>query len=313
MSTEPHEQYAHEGLFFDSTQHLVDATSPLLRGALTRGEDVALVCSDSVSRALCEALDDDDRLILLPRPEVYQKAVTAVAYYRDFMQDRVDAGSSGVCMVGQVDFGTDSRAWDEWRRFEALINHALTPFPLRTVCAYSTVLPDPVLATAELTHPYLRRDGASTANPAYVDPSELLRLPDASVGLVPDLEPAATITDVDDLSRFHRQLTTLLDGERIGRSRVQDVILAVHEVAINGLRHGRAPVTVRIWLSPGRVVCTVTDRGRGFDDPFAGYVRGAGEVLPEGRFGLWLARELCDEVVTARTPEGFTARLVIRH
>jgi len=313
MSAEPHQQYLHEGLFFHSTEDLVGATCPLLRAALTRGEDVALVCSESNNRALSEALDDDDRLIVLPRPQVYQKAVSAVAYYRDFMQDRVDAGSSGVCMVGQVEFGSDTWAWDEWRRFEALINHALTAFPLRTLCAYSAVLPDPVLATAELTHPYLRREGVSAANPAYVDPSELLRLPDASVGLVPDLEPAATITDVENLSTLHRELTALLDAEHVNRERIQDVILAVHEVATNGLRHGRAPVTVRVWLSPGRVVCTVTDRGRGFDDPFAGYVRGGGDVLPEGRFGLWLARELCDEVVVARTPEGFTARLVIRH
>jgi anti-sigma regulatory factor (Ser/Thr protein kinase) len=84
-------------------------------------------------------------------------------------------------------------------------------------------------------------------------------------------------------------------------------------VATNGLRHGEPPVTVRAWVSPGRFVCTVTDRGAGFDDPFAGYVRGGGEDLPEGRLGLWLARQLCDEVTTSRTPEGFTARLVVHH
>ena len=48
--------------------------------------------------------------------------------------------------------------------------------------------------------------------------------------------------------------------------------MAVHEVASNGLRHGEPPVTVRVWLGPGRVVCTVTDRGHGFDDPFTGYL-----------------------------------------
>jgi len=79
------------------------------------------------------------------------------------------------------------------------------------------------------------------------------------------------------------------------------------------VRHGEPPVTVRAWLAPGRVVCTVTDRGAGFDDPFAGYLRGTGEEIPEGQFGLWLARQLCHEVVMSRTPEGFTARLVMHH
>jgi anti-sigma regulatory factor (Ser/Thr protein kinase) len=92
---------------------------------------------------------------------------------------------------------------------------------------------------------------------------------------------------------------------------VEDLVMAVHEVAINGLRHGRPPVTVRLWAAPERVQCAVTDGGPGFEDPFAGYVRGGGDELPEGRFGLWLARQLCDEVVMARTPEGFTTRLVV--
>ena len=313
MSSQPHERFLHEGSFFDTTAALIDAAAPLLRETLARGEDVALVCTDSNNRALRESLGDDERIIVLPRPQVYEKAVTAVAYYRDFMQDRVEGGSTAVSMVGQVDFGTDSRWWDEWRRFEALMNHALPPFPLRTLCAYNTeVLPDPVLATGELTHPFLRRDGVTHPNPAYVDPAELLRLPDPGVGLLLDLEPAAVIAEVVALSRLHVEVTALLAGEGFEQDRVQDVVLAVHEIATNALRHGRAPVTVRVWLSPGRVVCTVTDRGEGFDDPLAGYVRGGGEPLPEGRFGLWLARELCDELVTARTPEGFTARLVLR-
>ena len=89
-------------------------------------------------------------------------------------------------------------------------------------------------------------------------------------------------------------------------------VLAGVEVVRRIAAEGEPPVTVRVWLSPGRVVCTVTDRGLGFDDPFAGYVRGGGARLPEGQFGLWLARELCDELLTAQTPEGFTVRLVMR-
>jgi hypothetical protein len=35
--------------------------------------------------------------------------------------------------------------------------------------------------------------------------------------------------------------------------------------------------------------------------------------LPEDGLGLWMARQLCDELVTARTPDGFTTRLLVRH
>jgi anti-sigma regulatory factor (Ser/Thr protein kinase) len=311
---QPHDRYVHEAVYYDGTPQLVDATAPVLGQALAVGEHVALACSDSNNRALAEALGDDDRIVVLPRPEIYQKAVTAVTYFRDFVQERVAAGGHRVCILGEVDFGTEGRALDEWRRYEALLNHAMGAFPLWSMCGYDThVLPDTVLATAELTHPFLRREGLQAPNPAHVDPAELMRLADADGHLVPELEPAVTIPEVLELGDLHRELSLLLVSEGMDRERVEDVVIAVHEVATNGLRHGEPPVTVRAWVSPGRFVCTVTDRGAGFDDPFAGYVRGGGEDLPEGRLGLWLARQLCDEVTTSRTPEGFTARLVVHH
>jgi anti-sigma regulatory factor (Ser/Thr protein kinase) len=59
------------------------------------------------------------------------------------------------------------------------------------------------------------------------------------------------------------------------------------------------------------MVVTVTDAGPGVDDPLLGLVRagptGQGDA---GGYGLWFAGQLCTEVALARTPAGFTARLV---
>jgi anti-sigma regulatory factor (Ser/Thr protein kinase) len=314
VSDQRQASYVHEAVYFDAAAGLVDASAPLLRQALDRGEGVALACSDANNRALAEALGDDDRLVVLPRPEIYRKAITAVAFFRDFVQGRLDAGADRVCVVGEVDFGTDARAGREWRRYEALLNHALRPFPLWSLCGYDVrVLPEPVLATGELTHPYLRRGGMRAPNPAYVDPAELMRLTDVDAALVPQVGPAVTIPDVLNLDELHRELTELLVTEGLGRERVEEVVLAVHEVVANGWRHGKPPVSVRVWFPRGRVVCTVTDQGVGFDDPFAGYVQGARAELSDGRFGLWLARQFCDEVATSRTGEGFVVRLVVHH
>lgn len=311
----PLPRYVHEAVYFDTGQQLVDATAPLLREALAHGDDVALACAEGNNEALIQALGGDERVRVLPRAEIYSQAVSAVTYLRDLLEEHCDAGAGQrLCILGEVGFGTDARALEQWRRYEALLDYALSPFPLWLLCGYNTrVLPDQVLVTAELTHPFLRRDGRQAANPTHVDPAELLRLVDADDALVPQVEPALTIEEVLDFGDLRRELETLLLAEGITRDRIEDVIMAVHEVATNGVRHGQPPVTARVWLSPGRVVCTVTDRGAGFDDPFAGYLRGAGEDLPEGRFGLWLARQLCHELTTSRTPEGFTARLVIHH
>ena len=50
-------------------------------------------------------------------------------------------------------------------------------------------------------------------------------------------------------------------------------------------------------MTSDRAICTVTDRGTGFDDPFLGYLPGGGAPLPEGQYGLWMARHLCDEIL----------------
>jgi anti-sigma regulatory factor (Ser/Thr protein kinase) len=304
--------YLHEAVYFSSARELVDLTAPVLREGLAQGQEVALVCAERHNRALAEALDGSDRVTVLPRPTIYQKAVTAVDFYRQFMQERLEAGSAGVRLVGEVDFGSHSRGRHEWRRFEALCNHAMRPYPLWSLCAYdSRELSEQARITGALTHPYLRGAAGRTANPAYVDPAKVLRGADAHLSLPDPDNPPAMRTDVSDYAELHRDVEELLAREGWQRDRIQDVVMAVHEVATNGHRHGKPPVTVRVWPTPDWVLCTVTDRGRGFDDPFTGYVRGAGETLPEGRFGLWLARQLSDELVASRTPEGFTVRLVL--
>ena len=312
-SDRPHEPHVHEAVYYQDSAHLVAVTAPLLRQARTQGDDIALVCQEHNNRALVEALGDDDGVAVLPRPEIYKKAVTAVSYFRDFIGERVAGGTTRVCILGEVDFGTNGSGLDEWRRYEALLNQVMTGLPLWSLCAYGAALPDPVLATAELTHPYFRDNGTRLESPGYVDPAELMRLADSSAELVPHLEPDTTIPQVLDFGELHRELDEPLDSAGMSRDQRQDVIMAVHECVTNGVRHGQPPVSVRLWVAERRVVCTITDRGPGFDDPFAGYVRGGGEPLPEGRFGLWLARQLCDEVVTARTSDGFTVRLVVRY
>jgi anti-sigma regulatory factor (Ser/Thr protein kinase) len=309
-----HADYRHEAVYYDSTPQLVESTAPLLERALAHGEDVALVCTEAATGALREALNDHSRILVLPRPEIFRKAVTAVGCLRDLVEERLANGGRRVCVLGEVDFGAGDRALDESRRYEALLNVALRPFPLWSLCGYNTgVLPERVLASGELTHPYLRRDGMPASTPTILDPFEVMRLADANGAPVPDDSPAVSVADVHDLGALRRDIGLPLLAEGVSGEQVDDLAVAVHELATNGLRHGEPPVTVRVWLTPGRVVCTITDRGAGFDDPFTGYVRGAGGELPEGQFGLWLARQLCDEVVPYRTQEGFTVRLTMRH
>ncbi|HET9500379.1 MAG TPA: ATP-binding protein, partial [Marmoricola sp.] len=73
------------------------------------------------------------------------------------------------------------------------------------------------------------------------------------------------------------------------------------------------PVTLRLWVDHDQVVTTITDAGPGFDDPFIGYTMqsdrpGSGRPGPPG-MGLWLARQMCDELAFRHDEDGFTVRL----
>jgi anti-sigma regulatory factor (Ser/Thr protein kinase) len=303
--------YVHEAVYYNEPDQLTSALAPLLRTALARGEGVALACSQHTNRALLEALDDD-RVYPLPQQEAYQKAVSAVAYFRDFVEARVADGGHRVCVLGEVAFGHDRRGLNEWRRYEALLNHAMAPYPLWSLCAYETTrVPEAALTTAQLTHPYLRHGSTRIANPSYVDPAEVMREVDLDTSAEPPTAPLLTIPAVVGLEELRRDLSTVLASDGMPQHRVEDMVVAVHEVVTNGLRHGQPPVTVRAWITSEGAICTVTDRGPGIDDPFLGYLPGGGAPLSEGQYGLWMARQLCDQLATTRTSSGFTTRLVI--
>jgi anti-sigma regulatory factor (Ser/Thr protein kinase) len=93
------------------------------------------------------------------------------------------------------------------------------------------------------------------------------------------------------------------------RDAVEDFLLAVDEMTSNAMRHGGPPVHLRLWVADDRIVCTISDRGPGWDDPFAGYGPAHGQDLSRGGMGLWLARQLCDHVDISSNGDGGGARV----
>jgi anti-sigma regulatory factor (Ser/Thr protein kinase) len=107
-----------------------------------------------------------------------------------------------------------------------------------------------------------------------------------------------------------RALVPLAEAAGLQGTDVDDLRSAVSEVVTNAVMYGTAPVRVTGWAAPGRVVVTVSDCGQGpseTDLGLAPLARDAGQ----GGLGLWMARQLCDELVMGRFGDGFTVRLVL--
>ena len=306
--------YLHDALFYSSDDELLAATVPFLRAGLDLGELAMVVCTPRNTALLADGLNGDPRLRLLPHAEVYQQRTPAViSAYRQMMERERAAGTGRIRVVGEVDFADQPANWAEWSRYEAVCNVALAPYPLWGRCLYDTRrLPSEVLVAAELTHPYVVTASSRAANPRYVDPADFLRRstpsgPDPLEATQPTLESDG----LTDLAMLRHDIRTALAGAALSAEAVDDLVLAISELVTNAVVHGQPPVRVRLWSTSNRLLCTITDQGPGFDDPFAGYLPAGGNYLAHGGRGLWLARQLCDRLDTYRTPEGFTVSLTI--
>jgi serine/threonine-protein kinase RsbW len=83
--------------------------------------------------------------------------------------------------------------------------------------------------------------------------------------------------------------------------RAVDVMLAVHELLANAVRHGAGAGRLRVWLAAGMLRCQVDDTGR----PGEPDRTGSWPVL-RGH-GLWVAQQVADQMEVRSGPCGTRA------
>jgi anti-sigma regulatory factor (Ser/Thr protein kinase) len=307
-------RYVHDAYLYDDPAELARVGGSFLLDGLAAGEAAVIATSAATADLLRAAVGDDPRVHVLERGDVYRaRTPTAITTFRALAEERAREGATRVRVVGEVDFGPTERDWLEWQRYESVINDALDGWPLWGLCVFDRRnLPDPVIDSALHTHPVLVTPTGRAGNPRFTDPADYLRslpVPDEPLEATP---PRLATDDVADFIGLRHAVAAELATVDAPRDAIEDYLLAVDEMTSNALRHGRPPVGLRLWTGADRIVCTITDQGPGWDDPFAGYGPAHGDDLSRGGMGLWLARQLCDHVDLASTPDGTQVRLTIR-
>jgi anti-sigma regulatory factor (Ser/Thr protein kinase) len=301
----------HDALLYDTADELATVAASFLLNGLA-ADDAAVVAAGPRTAALVtDAVDADPRVRMLSPSEVYRaRTPTAIAAFRRLAEQRAVGSTRMVRVVGEVDFGPTEREWLEWQRYEAVINHALADFPLWGLCLFDTQsLPERVLESAIRTHPHLVTAGARGSNPLFGDPARYLRSLPVPREPLEDTPPRLVAEHASDCIGLRHPVAAALAAVDAPSDLREDFLLAIGEVTSNACRHGQVPVTLRLWTSPDRLVCTVSDRGTGWDDPFAGYGPAHGDDLSRGGMGLWMARQLCDHLDITRHDAGVTVRL----
>jgi len=196
----------------------------------------------------------------------------------------------------------------EVARHEALCNLAFAGQPMTIYCLYDTTrLSDAVIAEAELTHPVLIRAGDQRANRSYLGPGRLP--PGCDEPLPPAAGDATTVAFDGQLGPVREFSASRGRAAGLDDARVDDLVLAVSEVAANALSHSGGGGVVRSWCTSEELLCQVEDGGY-IADPLAGRRRKPADA--QGGHGLWLVNRVCDLVERRSSPAGTVTRLHMR-
>ena len=126
--------------------------------------------------------------------------------------------------------------------------------------------------------------------------------------------------DGDSLYSLRAAVAAYASQAGMPEGRARDLVLAMHELAANAVRHGAGHGRLRLWVTQDAVRCEVTDDGppkaadgppKAADGADAG-PRDATLWSVEPGHGLWLTRQVADQASWRSGPSGTIAAVSFR-
>jgi anti-sigma regulatory factor (Ser/Thr protein kinase) len=294
--------YTHGLLVHHTDEELVEATREFVAHGLASGGQVLVHGTRDRVSMLHGLLDPHPRLEFGLDEDLYVSPARTLFTYQRKLAETAPGVEHWV--TGTVPLGEGSAGQAAWARYESAVNEALSSFPFRALCTYDArTRPASVIAAARATHPNVGADVSSPTSPEYVDPAAFLADPLAQVPSPPQEPPSLTIAlgHLDHLARARYLVrSTAAQLSAVSHPSIEELVIAVNEVAANGLVHGAPPVSITLWTELDSLTCQVVDSGAGCLDPLSGY-RYPDESSP---LGLWSTRQLVDDMFIGRGPHG---------
>jgi anti-sigma regulatory factor (Ser/Thr protein kinase) len=299
----------HEAGFYGSDAEFAALIVPFAEEGIAAGEPVIIGYDDRKSGLLRSWLTDPSAVDFIGDEGLYATPGRAIATYRRLFEFHVAMGAGQIRIAGDVPHPGNGGRFEGWDRYESAVNTVWQDFPVWGRCLYdTTTTPAPVLDIVERTHPRIvSPSGERRASDRYQGASAFEGLPDT-----PDpLEDSTPLVElVNRPAADARHALAQIGPGRIPATTLDDLLIGVSEAVTNAHRHGRPPVTVRIWATPDRIVVTVHDTGRGPADRLAGLVPAPSNISDHRLgLGLWAMHQLDIGVALRHTDDGFTVRL----
>jgi anti-sigma regulatory factor (Ser/Thr protein kinase) len=293
--------YRHEAVFYRGLDDYVASVASFVLDGVRAGDPVMVAVPTRHLADIRSTVGDPTGVHLVDMTEMGANPARIIPAWREFVDAHPEAG----CIRGVGEPVWAERRdveLDECHLHEALLNVAIDPrTPLWLRCPYDAAALDPAtLARARRTHPWVAGDDVVHVGPG----------PDGAGLAGPLAEPPAACREVafgaDDEADVRQAVAREADAAGLDPARVADLMLAVHEVMVNSIRHGGGDGRLRTWRDERAFVCEVRDRGR-IDDPLVG--RRTPDLTAESGRGLWMVHQLVDLAQVRSAAAGTTVRL----
>lgn len=303
-------RFGHGLVHYDSPQDLVARTAPLLRAAMGRGEQVTLAVSDAVRDGLQEELGQASMGRLTALAPAARGSAQTVAAWRARELRALSSGGRSVFVLAEHDPDLDGSDGSYWTEFEAALNISLGGLPVTQVCAYPEIpLHQVVGEAAVINHPLWLRGTELMHNPAHRGPVDVLATLPVSPPQMLGPPDIFLRYNTFELARVRDAVEGAIRGSELERTRGEDLVLAVNEIATNAVEHGSAQAELFVWAGARELICELHDEGS-LDLPLIGLAP-PHPSQARGR-GTWIARQLCDALHVWRDTSGTHVRLLAR-
>ena len=302
------EAFRHDAVFYRGERGFLPAVLPFVSAAVERDEPVLVAVLPAREQALRNELGPaSKRVEFVDMRSAGRNPACIIPVWNDFVS-RNSAGGKALNGVGEP-IWPERTAPEiaECQRHESLLNLAFAragSFAL--ICPYDEArLPEDVLTAARESHPHVVEDGKRHASASYCG-VDCIDVADRRPLAPPSESYESRAFEGGDVTSVRHELTRWAIANGLDPARAADLGLAVHEAAVNSIRHGGGRGVLRWWRGDDSLVCEVEDAGE-LRDPLAGRSLPAPESA-NGR-GLWLINHLCDLVQLRQTSSGAVVRM----
>lgn len=167
----------HRALFYDTDEEFVDVGTAFIKEGIERSEAVIVPLARSNIALLRERLGDEaDGVEFVEAETWYAQPELALAAYKTFVKDKLDAGAPWVRILGELLWpGKSGSEVDRWMRYESMFNLVFAASPVTVVCIYDTRhVSAEITRLAMSTHPQTIGNAGVATNPEYAEPDGFL-------------------------------------------------------------------------------------------------------------------------------------------